>query len=402
MKLGLLLLVVAIVLGALVGTLVVRDPGYVLVSYGEMAVETSLWFALALLAVLYLAIRLLVWIVARTATSTGRLGGWLKKRRGRQARQQMVQGLLLMAEGRWAEARKLLVAAADEGGTPLINFLSAARAAHEMGDARGRDELLRRAHESTPGSKFAVGLTQAELQMDAGQWEQSLATLLQLQSASPRHPQVLAMLCQAYRELSDWQALIELLPEAKKRKVFDDAAMDALQRSAWAARLGQAGGEATQVWASVPKDLKRDPDLVAAYVRVLMRAGADEQAESVLRRALQQAWSDELVGLYGQVRGADPAQQLVVAESWVKERPNDPGLLLALGRISLMNGQWAKAREYFEASLRLQRSAEIYGELGRLCMALGDRERGGEYLVQAVDNLPDLPLPSEESLGAQA
>ena len=50
MKLGLLLAVVAVVLGGLIGTLVVRDPGYVLLSYGDMAFETSLWFALVLLA----------------------------------------------------------------------------------------------------------------------------------------------------------------------------------------------------------------------------------------------------------------------------------------------------------------------------------------------------------------
>ena len=77
----------------------------------------------------------------------------------------------------------------------------------------------------------------------------------------------------------------------------------------------------------------------------------------------------------------------------MKERPNDPQLLLTLGRISLMNGEWAKAREYFETSLRLQRSAQVYGELGRLCVALGDSARGGEYLVQATEGLPALPLP---------
>ena len=49
MKSGLLLLAIAIVLGGLVGMLVVQDPGYVLVSYADMALETSLWFALMLL-----------------------------------------------------------------------------------------------------------------------------------------------------------------------------------------------------------------------------------------------------------------------------------------------------------------------------------------------------------------
>jgi HemY protein len=397
MKLGLLLAVVAVVLGGLIGTLVVRDPGYVLLSYGDMAFETSLWFALVLLALTYLLLRLLFWMFTRVLESSGRLGNWLKRRRTTRAQKQTVRGLLLMSEGQWSEARKVLTASAREVGTPLINYLSAARAAHELGDAEGRDALLRQAHESTPGSKFAVGLTQAELQKSAAQWEQSLATLLQLKSSSPRHPQVLLMLTDVYQELADWQALIELLPEVRKRKLLSETAFDALQRRAWIARLGQVGPtDAAAVFKDLPKELKREPGLVVVYARALMASQspeAAEQAEAAIRQALQQSWNDELVVLYGQVIGADRERQLVVAEGWLKERPNDPSLLLTLGRICLMNEAWAKAREYFETSLRLQHTPEVYGELGRLCVALGDSERGGEYLTHALTGLPDLPMP---------
>lgn len=397
MKLGLLLVVVAVVLGGLIGTLVVRDPGYVLLSYGDMAFETSLWFGLVLLALAYLLLRLLFWAFTRTLAGTGRFGSWLKGRRATRAQKQTVQGLLLMSEGQWAEARKVLTSSAREVGTPLINYLSAARAAHELGDAEGRDALLRQAHESTPGSKFAVGLTQAELQKNAAQWEQSLATLLQLKSSSPRHPQVLRMLTDVYQELADWQALIELLPEVKKRKLFSDTAFDALQRKAWSARLSQVGPtDADAVFRGLPKELKREPELVAIYARALMASPGSEaadQAEAAIRQALQQTWNDELVVLYGRVTGADRERQMVVAEGWLKERPNDPGLLLTLGRICLMNESWAKAREYFETSLRLQHTPEVYGELGRLCVALGDTDRGGEYLTHALSGLPDLPMP---------
>ena len=394
MKLGILLLVVAVVLGGLIGTLVVRDPGYVLISYGDMALETSLWFALILLAMGYLTIRLVMWIFIRSASGSGRFGRWIRQRKGRQAQQQTVRGLLLMSEGQWLEARKVLVAAAREVGTPLINFLNAARAAHELGDFEGRDDLLRSAHESTPGSRFAVGLTQAELQKNGAQWEQCLATLLQLKSSSPRHPQVLEMLGDVYQQLEDWQALIELLPEMKKRKILSDEDFKTLQKKAWMKRFSQTGGNLQDVWQALPKDLKRVPDIVLAYATALQAQGAIQEAESVLRIALQQTWNEELVSMFGQITGAEPEQQLIAAEGWLKERPNDPTLLLTLGRICLMTGQWAKAREYLEASLRMQRSPEIYGELGRLCVALGDSERGGEYLGQATVALPKLPMPA--------
>ncbi len=400
MKGGLLLILVAVVLGGLVGTLVVRDPGYVLISYGDMAVETSIWFALILLAATYLLVRLVLVLLSRSRAGSGRFGAWLRQRRSRNARQQTVRGLLLMAEGQWAEARKVLVAAASEVGTPLINYLSAARAAHELGDVEGRDELLREAHQSTPGSRFAVGLTQAELQLAGSQWEQCLATLLELKSSAPRHPQVLRMLAEVYQRLEDWQALIELLGELKRLRIYPDPAFDALQLKAWCRRFDQPGTEPALVLERVPKELRREPALVSAAADALIAAADPDAAEALVRQTLQHVWSDALLDLYGRITSGDPQRQLMVAESWVKERPNDARLLLALGRISLMNGAWAKAREYLEASLRLARSTEVYGELGRLCVALGDVERGAEYLSRSTVALPELPLPLEAQAGA--
>ena len=46
MVLGVALLA-AIVLGGLLGMWIIRDSGYVMISYGQTAVETSLWVAIA-------------------------------------------------------------------------------------------------------------------------------------------------------------------------------------------------------------------------------------------------------------------------------------------------------------------------------------------------------------------
>lgn len=397
MRIVLVGLAAVLVLGGGVGVLIARDPGYVLVAYQDRAVETSLWFALLAL----LSVGLLVWLVVslafRALRGSGRLKGWHQRRRTRVARDHTVRGLLLMAEGRWAEARKLLEGAAGRAPAPLINYLHAARAAHETGDMAGRDALLKAAHESTPGSRFAVGLTQAELQLAQGHREACLATLLQLYRQAPRHPQVLRMLGTCYRHLHDWQAIIELVPELKKHRVLPEDELRALQIEAWGGRLAAGRDDPEALWKSLPRDLRREPALAAPFTRALADAGRGGEAETLLRGVLEQNWDGELVRLYGTLVDADPERQLVVAEGWLKERPNDPDLLLALGRICLMNHLWAKAREYLEASLRLRRSSEAQSELGRLCAALGDSERGGELLIQALDGLPALPLPERTS-----
>lgn len=396
MRIGLLMVAVAVILGGLVGTLVVRDPGYVLVAYDQVALETSLWFAVLLLIGVYFVIRLIVFVFVRFASGRGNLGSWNRERRFRNARQQSVQGLLLMAEGDWPEARRLLVNSASRVTSPLINYLNAARAAHEMGDANGRDELLRQAHESTPGARFAVGLTQAQLQMSAHQWEQCLATLLQLKAEAPRHPQVLTMLARCFEELEDWRELIELLPSMKKSKVLEANALAELRQRAWGQALLTAA-DLPETWKQVPKQLKRVSSLVASYARIVVAKGDAAEAETAVRTALEQNWQSDLIQLYGEIVSSEVERQLVVAEGWLKQHSNDAGLLLTLGRICLMNHLWAKAREYLEASLRLRRTPEVYGELGRLCSALGDTERGNEYLGQSLQMLPDLPMPGRRT-----
>ena len=396
MKVGLLVLAIAVVLGGLVGTLVVRDAGYVLVSYDDFAVETSLWFAVLMLLGLYFLIRFTVFLSTRLLRGGGNFGTWNRRRKVRGARQQTVQGLLLMAEGQWAEAKKLLVTAATEVRSPLINYLNAARAAHELSDVEGRDDLLRKAHETTPGSRFAVALTQAQLQMSIGQWEQCLATLLQLRSEAPKHNLVLTMLASCYEELHEWQALIEMVPVLKKTKALATDEIDRLQLLAWTHRLEAEKTDLETVFGSIPKELRRRSTLVVHYAQMLLANGNVRQAETVVHTALEQTWDDALVELYGWIVSNDVARQLIVAEAWLKARPNDAGLLLCLGRICLMNQQWAKAREYLEVSLRLLRNPAVYGELGRLCSALGDVSRGSEYLSQALGDLPELPLPEKK------
>jgi HemY protein len=68
----------------------------------------------------------------------------------------------------------------------------------------------------------------------------------------------------------------------------------------------------------------------------------------------------------------------------------------------MMNEEWAKAREYLEASLRLAHSPQVYAELGRLCSAMGDMDRGNEYLLMSQPALPDLPLPSRDVVSGSA
>ena len=181
MRRALIYLVIALIVGGAVGTLMSRDPGYVLVSYENMSVETSLWFALLALIVGYFVLRVVIGLSMRLIRTGAGVALWQQNRRARVAQARTVRGLLLAGEGDWPGARKALAADAEVVDLPLVNYLGAARAANEIGDAPGRDALLQKASESTPGATLAVGLTQAELQISAQQYSAAMQTLSNLQ-----------------------------------------------------------------------------------------------------------------------------------------------------------------------------------------------------------------------------
>lgn len=408
-----LALLVALLLGGLLSLALTYDTGYIRISFGHYLIETNFWVGLAALLVLVLLIQLVMTVARRVQQGSGFFGQWLSQSGKRRARKRTTQGLLYLAEGNWPRARKLLEASATHADTPLINYLAAAQAAHEEGDIDDAEELLRRAFESTPGSDMAVGLTQAQLQLDAGRLEQCLATLLRLRKQSPHHPFILKLLKTVYIRLEDWQQLNQLLPELRKRHVLDDkdlaeleqqTAVNLLQRAADDIQRNQGPEQdlsaITRVWDDLPASMRREESVILAYAHHLARLGDEPQAESLLRKALRNHWSDTLISLYGRIAGDKPDEQLLTAEQWLKSRPNNADLLLALGRLSLRNELWGKAREYFEASLKQRRQPETLAELSRLTAHLGENAASVDYLMQGLlkeGGLPELPMPREAS-----
>lgn len=403
-------LLLLLLLAAVLGTLIAYDPGYLLLVWRDASLETSLWFGLLLFLLLWWLLRLLAGAMRWLLDSRGSLAAWRQRRQQRRVRQETASGLLALVEGEWQRARQELDVAVAHADTPVLNRLGAAWAAHEMGDSAARDDYLEAARVASPKAELAVGLSRAKFLIAEQQWEQALATLLTLRKQAPRNAQLLRLLRSTYEALEDWQALVDLLPDLRQAGLVTDAASSELEQQVWCAELHRAARidadregrqhSLEQAWHRVPKALRRQPRLILAQVRELCDLGAESAAEKLLRASLLQNFDDDLLLRYGWVAGEDPAAQLAEAEAWLPARPNNPALLLTLGRLALRVQHWDKAREYFEACVAQQRSVEAEAELGRLLRHLGEHEAASRHLARAIRQLPallpDLPMPEGE------
>ncbi len=403
-----IIVVIAIALATVLGLGISQSPGYILIDYPHvLRYESGIWSTLAALLAIGLVVYVLASLLRAVATSSRVVNPWSRRNRSRRVQNAIEQGQLDLAEGRWSSAEKHLQRAAESEPQPLLYYLGAARAANEQGRHVESDALLERALQRQPHAELAIALNHAQLQIDRGDSEGALQTLQAMHERHPRNVQVLRQLQRLHQQRGEWPALIRLLPELRKDKALPVAELAELERRAWGENLSlvavQPGARDESLkalqgaWQQLSSAQRQEPALVLAYAEQLRQLGAQVEAEDVLRQALKRQYDSHLARLYGLVRGADAGKQLQHAEGWLKQHPHDSSLLLTLGRLCLQNRLWGKARDYLEASLRLQRNPEACAELARLLAQLGDTE-GSNLLFQEGLGLLDerllaAPLP---------
>lgn len=355
-----------------------QDPGLVRIFRGGDVIEMTLAvFALLCiggLLALWLLVTLIIWLWELPS----RLHARLVRRRQLRAQRALTQGLIEISEGRWREGERRLVRHAGDSEVPLINYLSAARAAQLLDADERRDAYLKSAYESTPQATIAVLLTQAELQLAHGQVEHALATLRRLQEQNPGHAFGLKLLAKVYERLDEWRNLEELIPRLRKTNVMKPEELERMETRALQEAFRRASKDGVDAldatWKNTPRRLRKNRDIVCAYAAALLQNNAPDRAENVLRDALKSQWDDRLALMYGEVRSSQPEKQLGRVESWLKDHGDSAALLYTAGHLCAVNKLWGKARSYLETSARLQPHPQTYRRLGQLLQELGQPE----------------------------
>lgn len=372
----LLALLLFILFGVAVTLFFEQDNGYVLIRYDDIVVESSLvFFTVALLFGLWL-----LSIAWRSLMLTLGLPRWLpalyQKYRDNAVQRSMQRGLLQLLEGRWAEAEKQLSRRSGADDVRRINFLGAAIAAQKQGAAERRDGYLQQAAgDGSPDT--AVLLTQAGLQMQAGQYSQALASLELLREQQPDHRAAFSMLLQLCGKLEDWARLRELWPEAERLKLLDDDRRRALAEQAYADLLSNAAlrglDQLDAAWQAVPRGLKTNAAIRMHYLRqLLLDPAGHPEARRIISTTLKKEWQPEMALLFAALEPEDSVSQMSAVEGWIRQHGEQPELQLLAGQLCLRNKLWGRARSYLEAALRQQPDARAWQALGELNEQTGD------------------------------
>ena len=397
-----ILVLLILCLCAFIGYAVNLIPLRVFFKAGSHYAETSLivWLLLSLVAsiILYWVLKLLccLWHSPQIFSRNSAV------RRQHKADRLLKSGMSALLAGHYSRAERDL----DRGGKlaeslgqdAVIYFENAAIAADRQNAKDRRDHYLLRARQDarTNQGGTLARITEAEIHIDNGNYEQAAKLLEKLHAEEPRNSKIAALLSDAYSGQQNWAKAWELLPALRPH--LGDADFAAKQKTCakgllhdTAARESVAELEAA--WKHLPGELRRDKDLVLQYAGALVENDHPEEAEKLLAGEIRQTQDLEYIQAYSQLRRANFRAQLEHMKQWENKHTNDAIFLYAKALIAYKAKELDIALAAIEEAVKRSQTKEAFALYAQILEAKNRPEAALVAYRQSV-----APLHPEQAL----
>jgi HemY protein len=377
--------IVGIAAAAVALTLAARyNSGYALFVLPSYRIELSL----NLLVVLAVAAFAIGYAVVRAVLAAlvlpRRVREYRLARRREKARSALLEALHEYFAGRYGRAEKAAAVSLEAGEQPVLSAVLAARAAHQLRAHERRDRYLA-AGAAVPDEQLARLVTEAELLLDDRRHQEALDLLKQLPR---RHSAALKLELKAQQQLRNWEQVLALTEELRKRNAFDTTQAEQVRRHALAENLKRKlldSHTLEEAWGRLAAADRTDRRVAAAAAQCFSALGGAEQAHRIIEQALEAEWDSELVRLYGESGAGGTVARIQRAEAWLRSHPRDAALLLTLGRLCAEQELWGKAQSYLEASIAIEPTHTAHLVAARLQETLGNADAARRHHREALD-----------------
>jgi HemY protein len=383
-------------LAVLVGLASTLNTGYAILFLPPYRMEVSFNLLLlgivALIALAYVVMR----IISITAGLPTEVRRFQRQKKLKAARHALREAGIAFFEGRFQKAeREALKAMADEYAPEnrALALLLAARSAGATGDLEKRDSYLQQLDALPERLQLARHMLDAELKLEAKDALGALAAIERARALSPNLTNALRLELKVRLLQRQPDAVLALTEKLLKAEALEPAQARRYRLAAYSQQLtGFVGGREVRDWLRrIPDAERHNPVLVSEIVSRLIALEDFDYAATLLGEALadEEQATPELARELGQLaERLSPEKRLELmrdAEGWLKSRPRDHMLLLALGRLAMNQQLWGKAQSYLEASNSISATLCANAELARLFEATGKEEQAAQHYHRSLE-----------------
>jgi HemY protein len=323
-----------------------------------------------------------------------RVATYRQEKREREGTQALRDSLKALFEGRFGHAEKAAVRASDSPSNAGLSALIAARAAQRMQQAERRDMWLNKI-EGDSGLKTARLMTMLELLVDDHENEAAVETVKSLNANGTRHIHALRLALKANQQAQNWPEVLRLVRSLDKHNALHPSLSRRLRELAYQDMLSDPTHDAESVrlvWSKIPQEDRTKPFVAAIAAPAFHKRGLQDEARSIVEKALAVEWDDRLVRAYRYSAAAEGTPALLAqiehCESWLQQRPTDSELALTLGVLCFRQKLWGKAQHHLEQALSNALDSAVLREthltLAQLHEALGHPAEAAAYFRQCA------------------
>ncbi len=359
-----------------------RDLGEVFVRVAGYDFSATLPGAVLALALAILLLWLLWTLLALPFRAWGR-------HRRKQARARLTDGLEALHAGHWQRAEKQLERAADDREVGTVARTGAWRAAVARGDETAMQRHLTELAQRNP---TAHALAVADRALAAQRPDEALSAL-DHPAAQPLPPRGLLLRAQALAASRRAGEAYGLLGALKQQQALPAERLSTLESELAAQAMAEAAdaNALAERWDTLPKRLRTEPAVVAAYAERAAGLRWDDAAAHSIEHAVDARWDDTLVSLYGSLPIGRLDSRRSSAQRWLQTHPDSPGLLVTLARLARQQGQWPQAQDFLHRALAQGAGADAWEELGHGFSAAGEDMLARRSYANALDALHGVP-----------
>lgn len=383
-RIGILLLFILLIM-SLVSFYLAQLSSYVLLVFPHWNLQMPLWLAVLLLMSGFVMAYAFLALLRALFAINRRTQHWLSHKQKQRGQHALRQGILALLSEQFTEAETKLRVAARSRIEPLLTQLALVFTLHQQKQYQQRDDYLNLLQQENPAARIELTILQARLQLANNDHLSALEKLQALRHVEDRYPVILRVLAKLYYERQRFTALAELLPSLEKYPSIDRTTYGLYLGATTQAELQQANDKISLAitWRGAAELARQQYQVLQTYIQQLLKFNLAQEAENVVRRRIEKQASDELYLLYASIP-AEPQQQILQLETWLKRTPSQAALLCAAGQLCLRCHLWGKARDYFSASLQQQPNAYVYAALAKLFAQLGDKDKVASCYKQGL------------------
>jgi len=333
------------------------NPGNVVFFYPPYRIDLSLNFFLLLLALFFVLLYAVVRTIRNARKMPGRVSGYRRQKRERDANSALRDALKSLFEGRFVQAEKSADRASALPENAACAALIGARAAHAMRQFDRRDAWLARV-ENEAAFKSARLITKIELLVDDHQTKDALAAISELNASGTRHIHALRWALKANQQAKNWDEVLRLVRSLDNHKALHPALSSRLRELAYEDLLSTRGRDAEsirRIWQKIPSEDRKRPYVAVRAARSFNAVGLHDEARSLVGKALSADWDERLLRSYRESAAQEGSSALLAqieqCEEWIKKRPTDHELALTLGTLCLKQKLWGKAQLHLDRAL---------------------------------------------------